>query len=396
MTFTKLTFAPLSYVGWGSLNVLVSEVEKYKAKNILIVTDPALVKLGIVNKITTPLEDAGYKLSIYDNVVPEPPLDTGEKLVAFTKENEFDLIIGVGGGSALDLAKLTAVLSVHDGKVSDYLNLTGTKPIIEKGLPKILIPTTSGTGSEVTNISVLSLESTKDVVTHDYLLADVAIVDPELTITVPAKVTAATGVDALTHAVEAYISVNASPTSDGLALQAIRLISGALRKAVKDGSDKDARIAMSEGSYIAGLAFFNAGVAGVHALAYPLGGQFHISHGESNAVLLPYVMDYIRSSCKKRMGDILEAMGGNRSFLSDEEASIKCVEELTRLVKDVGIPQTLQGFSIPESALEKLTEDGVKQKRLLNRSPMPLEKEDIHNIYKAAFHGHLKIIDNNN
>ena len=142
-----------------------------------------------------------------------------------------------------------------------------------KGLPKILIPTTAGTGSEVTNIAVLSLDSTKDVVTHDNLLADVAIIDPKLTLTVPPKVTAATGIDALTHAVEAYISINASPTTDALALHAIKLIAGSIRTAVRDGSDRHARIDMSYGSYIAGLAFFNAGVAGVHALAYPLGGQ---------------------------------------------------------------------------------------------------------------------------
>ena len=218
--------------------------------------------------------------------------------------------------------------------------------------------------------------------THDNLLADVAIVDPELTVSLPSKVTAATGIDALTHAVEAYVSVNASPASDALALQAIRLIGRSLRKAVKDGNDKQARIDMSQGSYLAGLAFFNAGVAGVHALAYPIGGQFHISHGESNAVLLPYVMGYIRKSCTKRMGDILNALGGNSSFMSEEEASYACVEELKRIVKDVSVPQTLADFNIPESALESLTEDGVKQKRLLARSPLPLQEDDIREIYR--------------
>src|SRR5690606_22531931 len=181
--------------------------------------------------------------------------------------------------------------------VRNYLNLTGTQKIMKKGLPKILIPTTSGTGSEVTNISVLSLETTKDVVTHDYLLPDVAIVDPALTVSLPARVTAATGVDAFTHAVEAYVSKNASPVSDAMALQAIRLISQSIRTAVANGEDKQARTDMSYGSYLAGLAFFNAGVAGVHALAYPLGGQFHLPLGEANAVLLPYVMGYIRKSC---------------------------------------------------------------------------------------------------
>ena len=387
MSFSKLVFAPLSYTGWGALEQLSSEVGNYSPKKILVVTDPMLAKIGLTDKVSEPLKSEGYEIDVYTDVVPEPPLEVGEKLASYTREHGFDMVIGVGGGSALDLAKLAAVMATHDGPVADYLNLSGSKSIERKGLPMILIPTTAGTGSEVTNISVLSLETTKDVITHDYLLADVAIVDPELTISVPAKVTAATGIDALTHAVEAYISVNASPATDALALQAIRLISGSLRKAVQNGEDQQARTDMSQGSYLAGLSFFNAGVAGVHALAYPLGGQFHIAHGDSNAVLLPYVMSYIRKSCTKRMGDILEAMGGNSSFLSEEDASYKCVDELKRIVEDVGIPSSLKGFDIPESAIDALTEDGVKQKRILARSPLTLEKEDIRTIYQSAYDG---------
>nr|WP_193767026.1 iron-containing alcohol dehydrogenase [Lysinibacillus parviboronicapiens] len=387
MMSEKITFAPISYTGWGSLSHLLDEVKRLKASKILVVTDPFLKDIGLTNQVTEPLEAEGYAIEIYTEVVPEPPLAIGEKLVAHTRVNAFDLVIGVGGGSALDLAKLAGVLASHEGNVAHYLNLTGTKQITEKGIPTILIPTTSGTGSEITNISVLSLETTKDVVTHDNLLADVAIVDPALTISLPPKVTAATGVDALTHAVESYISKNASPVSDALALQAIRLISNSIRTAVANGQDKQARTDMSYGSYLAGIAFFNAGVAGVHALAYPLGGQFHIAHGDSNAVLLPYVMGYIRQSCEKRMKDIYDAMGFSSINLSQEEASYKCVAELKRLVEDVGIPSSLKGFNIPEDALQSLTNDGIKQRRILARSPMPLLKEDIYTIYKAAYDG---------
>jgi len=383
----KITFTPISYTGWDSLSHLLDEVNRFNVNKILVVTDPFLKDIGLTNKIVDPLEEAGYLTEIYTDVVPEPPLAIGEKLVAYTRDYQFDMVIGVGGGSALDLTKLAGVLAPHEGKVEDYLNLTGTKEITKKGLPKILIPTTSGTGSEVTNISVLSLETTKDVVAHDYLLADVAIVDPALTISLPPKVTAATGVDALTHAVEAYISKNASVVSDALALQAIRLISNSIRTAVSNGQDKQARTDMSYGSYLAGLAFFNAGVAGVHALAYPIGGQFHIAHGDSNAVLLPYVMGYIRQSCEKRMKDIYDAMGFSSANLSQEEASYRCVAELKRLVEDVNIPSTLKGFNIPEDALESLTNDAIEQKRILARSPMPLLKEDIYKIYKATFDG---------
>jgi len=386
----KLTFTPASYTGWGCLNQLLPEVEKFKASNILLITDPFLKELGLTDHLEKPLLENGYSTTIYTDIAPEPPLAIGEKLVEFTRKHHFNLVIGLGGGSALDLAKLAAVLATHDGKVADFLNLTGTKTFENKGLPKILIPTTSGTGSEVTNISVLSLETTKDVVTHDYLLADVAIVDPALTISLPPKVTAATGVDALTHAIEAYVSVNANEVTDALALQAIKLISGSIRTAVHDGQNKQARSDMSYGSYLAGLAFFNAGVAGVHALAYPLGGQFHIAHGDSNAVLLPYVMGYIRQSCEKRMKDILDVMGISSAYLSQEEASYKCVDTLKQLVQDVNIPSTLKGFNIPELALEQLTDDATKQTRILARSPMPLKREDIYTIYRAAFDGEVR------
>ncbi|MBM7705889.1 alcohol dehydrogenase class IV [Chryseomicrobium aureum] len=389
MSYSQLVFAPLSFTGWGSLEELVPQVEKFNPKRILVITDPMLEKLGLTARATEPLREKGWEVEVSTDVEPEPPLALGERLVKFTREGNFDLVVGFGGGSALDLAKLAAVLAKNEGDVADYLNLTATRSITEKGLPKILIPTTAGTGSEVTNISVLSLDSSKDVIAHEALIADVAIVDPALTVTVPPRVTAATGVDALTHAIEAYVSVNASPTSDALALHAIRLMSRSIRKAVHDGENKEARTAMSHGSYIAGLAFFNAGVAGVHALAYPLGGQFHIPHGESNAVLLPYVMNYIRKSSEKRMRDIFEALGGNAALMSDEEASYACVDELVRLVKDVGIPHTLQEFDIPESAIESLTKDGVKQKRILARSPLPLLEEDIRNVYRAAYSGKL-------
>lgn len=385
----KVTFPPLSYTGWGSISNLKVEVERFQAKRVLLVTDPVLHDLGLTQKVLDPLKELGISVDIYTKVVPEPPLQVGEDLVKYARAQNSDLVIGLGGGSALDLAKLAGGISTHPGIVKDYLNLTATRKITKKGIPTILIPTTSGTGSEVTNIVVLSLETTKDVIAHDYLLADVAIVDPELTISLPAKVTAATGIDALTHAIEAYVSKGSSPVSDALALQAIRYISSSIRTAVYEGENKEARIKMSYGSYLAGLAFFNAGVAGVHALAYPLGGLYHISHGESNAVLLPYVMGYIRSSCEKRMKDIYEAMGFNSSTKSLQEASYLCINELNRLISDVNIPLTLKEFGIMEDSLVGLTDDAIKQARLLARSPLTLEYNDIHTIYKSAFEGRI-------
>ncbi|SYX87309.1 iron-containing alcohol dehydrogenase [Paenibacillus alvei] len=382
-------FAPYQYTGWGSAAQLLSEVERHAPKRILCVTSKSVFRNGTVERVLQPLREAGYDIDIYTDTMPEPPLAAGEALVRYTREGKFDLVIGLGGGSALDLAKLAAVLSQHEGAVADYLNLSGTRQLSVRGLPKILIPTTSGTGSEITDISVLSLETTKDVVAHDYLLADAAIIDPELTVSVPPRVTAASGMDALTHAIEAYVSVHASPTTDGVALHAIRLISRSLVRAVKDGTNKEARTEMSYGSYLAGLAFFNAGVGGVHALAYPLGGQFHLSHGESNAVLLPYVMNYIRGACMTRLRHIAEAMGADVRELSDAEASCLAIERMKQLIEETGIPQTLDAFEIPRDALESLVQDGIQQRRLLARSPLLLTEDDIRRVYLSAFEGVL-------
>ena len=389
MSYTRIATTPVTHIGWGAVTHLLAEIKQFNATKILFVSDPVLKQIGVTDQVVQPVADAGYQYDIYTDIIPEPLLETGQKLVDFARNGKYSLIVGIGGGSALDLAKLAAVFLENEGDVKEYLNLSGSKILQKKGVPKILIPTTSGTGAEVTNISVLALEHTKDVISHDYLIADVAIVDPQLTVSVPPKVTAATGADALTHAIEAYISVNANNYSDGLALQAIRLISGALRGAVADGGNKQARIDMAYGSYIAGLSFFNAGVGAIHALAYPLGGQFHIPHGDSNAVLIPYVMSYIRPACFSKMGDIYNAMGGDIANITPEEASVKCIFSLVGLLKDIGIPATLAGFDVPLSALEQLTTDGVKQKRLLARCPMQLTEKDIANIYKNAFSGEL-------
>lgn len=383
---SKTTLVPQTYHGWNACEKLSEIVAQFTIKNILIIADPFLVSSGKISAITTPLAD--YNLSIFTDIEPEPSLGLGEKLVTYARKTKADLVIGIGGGSALDLAKMAAVLATHEGDVADYLNLTGSKKLTHKGLPKIMIPTTSGTGSEVTNISVFSLESSKDVIANDYLLADIALLDPALTVSVPPRITAATGIDALTHAVEAYLSVNADPISDQFALKAISLITKALPIAYQDGNNIQARTDMSYGSYLAGLAFFNAGVAGVHGLAYPLGGQFHISHGESNALLLPFVLEYIRDSCEDRLKDIAIIMNLEGSdFLNIKDASKLTIAALKSLVKEVNIPASLQVFKIQESDLVSLTEDALKQKRLLARSPKILAKEDIYKIYQAAWKG---------
>ncbi len=378
---------PHTAIGWDAIAQLSGLLQQLGGGPVLIIADPALVSLDIIRPVLDILAAQQTPYTIYSDLIPEPTVATGQHAIDFGRNGNFNLVIGFGGGSALDMAKLVAVFAHNAGPVSDYLNLSGTKKIEQRGLPKILIPTTSGTGAEVTNISVLALERTKDVVVHDYLLADAAIVDPAFTMSVPPRVTAATGADALTHAIEAFLSVNATSYSDGLALHAIRLIGSSLQQAVADGSNREARAAMAYGSYLAGMAFFNAGVGAIHALAYPLGGQFHLAHGESNAVLIPYVLGYILPSCTERLAVVYEALGHSTEGLRIPEAAEKCIDALAALTAAVRIPKTLGGFQIPESAAAALAADGILQKRLLARCPMDLSEQQIHEIYARAFTG---------
>ncbi|WP_018628668.1 iron-containing alcohol dehydrogenase [Niabella aurantiaca] len=384
---TAIKPVPHTAIGWGAIRQLPAFLEQLGGNTVLIIADPVLVSLNIIQPVLDILDQQQVAYSIYSDLIPEPTVETGQNAIDFGRSGNFDLVIGFGGGSALDMAKLVAVFVHNPGPVNAYLNLTGTKKIEQRGIPKILIPTTSGTGTEVTNISVLALERTKDVVVHDYLLAEAAIVDPVFTLSVPPRVTAATGADALTHAIEAFLSVNATYYSDGLALHAIRLIGSSLHQAVTDGNDRDARAAMTYGSYLAGMAFFNAGVGAIHALAYPLGGQFHLAHGESNAVLIPYVLGYILPTCTERLSVIYQALGFPAEGMDTQEAARKCIDVLAGLTKDIGIPETLGGYQLPESAAAALAADGILQKRLLARCPMELSEQQIHEIYTRAFTG---------
>lgn len=380
--------SPLTlWFGEGSIQKLIDECSRFAAKKVILFADPGVIKAGLASKVEDVLKSTKIEYTVYDQIVPEPPLSVADQAVEAIRVSEADLVVAVGGGSALDLAKAAAVVAKNEGSIADYLNLSGTKTLKNKGLPKILIPTTSGTGSEVTDIAVFSLETTKDVITNNFLIADVAIVAPELTYSLPPRVTASTGMDALTHAVEAYISVNATTLTDALALEAIELISHNLRTAVWHGMNREARKNMAWGSVIAGMSFYNAGVSGVHALAYPIGGLFHVSHGESNSVLLPYVFDYIWPSCMEKVARIGDAMGVCTPGMTTREAALAAVQGMRDLIADVGLPSTLDAYGIAEKDLDVLASDASKQTRLLARSPKPYRLEDIRRIYGNALRG---------
>ncbi len=382
MNVSEFKIANKLITGSDALKSLEGEVQNLGIKKPLIVTDEILQKVGVVKTVETELKD--YEVGIYNRVKPEPEIELVEDCVNEIKNGQYDGLIAVGGGSAIDIAKAAAVLYTNNVPIEE---LFGTDNVQEPGLPVIAIPTTAGTGSEVTNISILSdkKEQLKKGIVSPYLLPDVALVSPEMTMTMPKSVTAASGIDALVHAIEAFISVNASPITDALALKAIKMITIYLPKAYANPNDLKAREEMVTASLMAGMAFGNAGVGAVHALAYPLGGRFNIPHGVSNALLLPYVMEWNKISNLEKFKEIAQAMGVDTRDLSDDEASDKAIEAMQRLSTYVEIPTSLQEFGITEEVIPHMADDASKITRLLNNNPRLFDVKDIEKIYRAAF-----------
>lgn len=367
--------------GRKSVERLPDEVSRLKAKNILIITDPGLMNTEIPQRVIDLLKD--FKTEIFSDVESDPGIETIERCATFVRNNKFDLIIGLGGGSAIDTAKCAAVLACNEGVVENYL---GIEKFDKPGLPKIFIPTTAGTGSEVTNVAVLSLKQahTKKGIVSRYLFSDVSILDPELTIELPSPVTAATGMDALTHAIEAYVSRFRQPLTDHFALEAIRLIAVNLRTAVHYGQNIDAREAMLTASLYAGLAFGSAATGMVHGLAMPLGGQFNVPHGVANAMLLPHVMRFNMVSDLNRYRDIAIAMGEQVAHLSVREAALRGIDAVTALSRDIGIP-SLTSMSIPRDAIDALAKDGMTNSRQVLPNPRQVTYDGLVSILNDAF-----------
>ena len=367
--------------GRGALATLDAEVQRFNASRILVITDPGLMSTDIPAKVQALLSTRS--VTIFSDVEADPSIETIRTCAEYVRKGGFDLIIGLGGGSPIDTAKCASVLASNEGNVEDYL---GIEKITVPGIPKIVIPTTAGTGSEVTNVAVLSLKAqhTKKGIVSRYLFADAAILDPELTLGLPAAITAATGMDALTHAIEAYVSRFSQPLSDHYALAAIRLISANLRTAVHNGQDIDAREAMLTGSLYAGLAFGSAATGMVHGLAMPLGGQFNVPHGVANAALLPHVMRFNMISALARFRDIAEAMGEVVAGRSLREAAQLSVEAVQSLSDDIGIP-TLRELGIPEDASDALAADGMTNSRQRLPNPRSVTHEQLVHILAEAF-----------
>lgn len=371
--------------GRGCVSSLSDEIARLRGSRVVIVTDPGLIKTGIPEKVAASIK--GCEVFIYSDVESDPSVESVDACAQFVIDKKIDLLIGLGGGSPIDTAKCASIIATNGGKTEDYL---GIEKVPLPGLPKIFIPTTAGTGSEVTNVAVLSLKAlkTKKGIVSRYLMADTAMLDAELTLGLPGSITAATGMDALTHAIEAYVSRFAQPLTDYFALEAIKLISRHLRTAVHRGSNVDAREHVLTGSLYAGLAFGSAATGMVHGLAMPMGGLYGIPHGIANAVLLPHVMRFNMVASLERFADIARAMGEPVDGLSPRDAAEAAVRAVELLSKDIGIPRYVDELGVPREGIELMARDGMSNSRQVLPNPREVTLEGLLQILEQAFSPH--------
>jgi alcohol dehydrogenase class IV len=363
---------------------VATEVKQLGGGKVLIVTDPGLIEAGLVEPIKASLDSEGIAFSIYDQVEPEPPARIVDQCARYLKDENCDLIIGVGGGSSLDVAKGASIMATNEGSI---LNYSGVDTVPKRGFPKILVPTTAGTGSEVTRVLVIADEASniKKTVYSTYALSDVAIVDPMMTLSMPPTVTADTGIDALVHAIETYVSANATPFSDILAIEAITLIAENVTKAFAKGENVEARYHMSLAATISGLAFGSGGLGAVHALSNPLGIEYGLPHGRANALMLPHVMTYNLIGNPIKFALIAEAMGEELEALSPVEAGALAVEAVKELLNQLKISIRLRDYHIPQKDIPKLVERVMKVSRLFVPNPRNVTREDVEEIFRVAW-----------
>lgn len=398
--YWKFSIAKEFVFGRGCVQHLESVCQRLKLKRILLITDQNLVKAGLLDRVVHSLPDAASRIHVFDGGEAEPSLNVLTNAVAMGEPLKPDAVIGLGGGSNIDVAKATALLLTHGGKLSDYFGFDKAPGPV---LPLIAIPTTAGTGSEVSHSAVLTDPDAHIKVStlSPHLRPAVAIVDPSLTDSCPAKVTAHSGIDALVHAIEGYTArrwsdmhladpqarayEGAHPLGKLLALEAIKLIGRNLVRAVNDPENQDARDQMALAASYAGMAFSNCGVALVHALEYPLGAAVHCSHGEGNGLLLPHVMRYNLPTRAAEFAEIAEALGCTEKGLSLEQQAEQAIEAVLRLQQDVGIRSTLRQLGVQRDSLTVMAHKSFQIKRLMDLNPRSPTEADLLAILEQAY-----------
>ncbi|WP_138466749.1 iron-containing alcohol dehydrogenase [Poseidonocella sp. HB161398] len=380
-SFTTVGDIHLEWGGAARFGELLAE--RFAARNLLLVTDRGLIDAGLIAPVEAALAAAGFAVTIFDEVVADPPEAIVRGCTDAARAKGIDIVAGLGGGSSLDIAKLVAVMIGSDQDLSEMYgigNVTGTR------VPLALVPTTAGTGSEVTNISIITTgETTKMGVVSRQLYADFVLLDAELTVGLPQVHTAATGIDAMVHAIEAYTSkFKKNPLSDALAREALRLLGENLIPACQDGTNREAREKMLLGAMLAGQAFSNSPVAAVHALAYPLGGHYHLPHGLTNALMLGPVLRYnarVAAPLYAELADVLSVPG-----TGDEQArSAAFVDHMLKLMDDSGAPRRLRDVNVTDNSLAMLATDAMKQTRLLVNNPVEVTEDDALELYREAW-----------
>ena len=383
-TIFSFTGAGKIVFGNGAFEQLAEQIGTLGGSKPLVVLDKNLSAAGLKEKVSDYFKKAGMTIAIFDKVEGEPPLELADEGAKMATAKKCDIVVGIGGGSTMDVAKAVAVIAANKGAAKDYLGLNS---VPGPGLPTIMVPTTAGTGSEVTFTSVFIRKdlNKKEGMNSPYLYPDIALLDPELTLSIPSHVTATTGVDALCHAIESYTSITASPMSEMVSLEAIDLISSNLRACVHNGADLEARGQMLLGSLYAGLGLANAGVTAVHSLSYPLGGMYGIPHGLANTLLLPAVMNFNLPGALEKFAVIAEVMGVSTEGLSLNEAAGMAVGAVEDLIDDCGIYDTLETMGIEEDDFPKLAKAAMTVARPLENNPRKVTEADAIAIYNDAY-----------
>jgi alcohol dehydrogenase class IV len=378
---------PSIIFGMDTISQIGQEAKKLGAGRVLLVTGPRIKEAGLLEKAVSFLkgQSISVEVAVEDRDTPEPATTVVEEVAEIARKGNFDVIIGLGGGSILDVAKMASALLTNPGKTRDYF---GKEKVPKRGKPTIIVPTTSGTGAEVTKHAIfLDREANvKKAVASTNLLPDVAIVDPMLTLSCPPNVTASAGIDAFLHAAEPFLSKNANPITDALALEAVSITSRWLGPAVAEGQDLDARYYMSLGSLMSGMVLNNSGTSLVHAMAYPVGGEYHTPHGVTLSALVIACFDYIRMAKREKLVRLAKAMGEPVDGLPPREASARALDAIRHLIQSVGLPVSLRDLNITDrTKIPRWAVEAHKEQRLLSRSPRNLSVEDIQKIYENAF-----------
>jgi len=386
MTFSAFNTVSRVVHNWGCIQALPEEIKRLgkDAAKVLIVSDPGIEAAGILDKVVSILSGAGLQAGVFSKVQSDPAFDSAEASIAFGQNFKPDVVVGVGGGSSLDIAKLTAAMLANSGPIARYV---GMELIENPGLPLILVPTTAGTGSEVTSICVLSdtANKVKKGIVSQHLYARMVLLDPELTTGLPPRVTAMTGMDALVHAIESYTGKRATPFTDALNLEAIRFIGANLRMAYNHGQDRDAREKMLYASCMAGMAFSNTQNGLDHALALAIGGRFHLPHGLLTAFILPWVMGFNMEANPRKFANIVRAMGEAPEGISDTEGAKLAVSAVQALLDDLSISTKLSSYDVPREVFPDIAKATVGAVRLISNNPRDVSEKDVIELLEANY-----------